>query len=253
MKIIDLSTTIGNSPESTPEFLRTKIEYYNHESGAKQIEMLLKVPPQLLKNNEGWAVETITKLGTHDSTHVDAPWHYNSLINGEKALTIDNLPLEWFFNDGVVFNMTKKVEGDPVTIEDIENELARIKYKLKPLDIVLIYTGRDIFYNDPQYMFKGCGVTADATKWLYDKGIRVMGIDAWGWDKPLNMQAQDAISKNKTGIFWVAHQADIQYSHMERLMNLSSLPPTGFKVACFPLKIKDGSAAPARVVAILSD
>ncbi|MEL7533704.1 MAG: cyclase family protein, partial [Bacteroidota bacterium] len=41
--------------------------------------------------------------------------------------------------------------------------------------------------------------------------------------------------------------------HMEQLTNLDALPTTGFEVAAFPLKIKGGSAAPARVVAILKD
>ncbi len=80
-----------------------------------------------------------------------------------------------------------------------------------------------------------------------------MGIDAWGWDRPLHLQAQEAIKKNAPGIFWAAHQADLDYSQIERLVNLDALPPTGFKVACFPLKIKGASAAPARVVAILKD
>jgi kynurenine formamidase len=34
-------------------------------------------------------------------------------------------------------------------------------------------------------------------------------------------------------------------------MNLGELPPEGFTVACFPLRVAGGSAAPARVVAIL--
>ena len=37
---------------------------------------------------------------------------------------------------------------------------------------------------------------------------------------------------------------------MEQLVNLGALPPFGFKVSVFPLKIKGASAAPARVVAI---
>jgi kynurenine formamidase len=55
------------------------------------------------------------------------------------------------------------------------------------------------------------------------------------------------------GVFWAAHQSDLPYSQIERLVNLGSLPPFGFKVACFPLKIQGGSAGPARVVAILQD
>ncbi len=251
MKIIDLSSTIENSPEGTPDFLRIQVDYNSHDDGASQVETLLNVPRNLFRNNEGWATETITKLGTHDATHVDAPWHYNTEIGGERAQTIDQLPLEWFFSDGVTLDMTHKEEGDPVTVDDIQNELERINYVIKPMDIVLVNTGRDRFYGQPDYIFKGCGVTAAATRWLFEQGVRVMGIDAWGWDKPLNLQAQEALEKNEKGIFWQAHQVDLPYSHMERLVNLGQLPPSGFRVACFPLKIKAGSAAPARVVAIL--
>jgi len=253
MRIIDLSATIEQSPEGAPDLLRTEIAYHTHADGAAGIETLLNVPPALLRDGEGWATETITHLGTHSSTHVDAPWHYNSRIQGERAFTIDELPLEWFFGDGVKLDMTAKEEGDPVTEGDIKEELARIAYELKPGDIVLINTGRDIYYGEPDYMFKGCGVTQGATRWLYEQGIRVMGIDAWGWDLPLDRQARQALDAGERGIFWAAHQADLPYSHIERLVNLGGLPPLGFTVSCFPLKIKGASAGPARVVAILPE
>jgi kynurenine formamidase len=78
-----------------------------------------------------------------------------------------------------------------------------------------------------------------------------MGIDAWGWDAPLHLQAQEAIERDEPGIFWAAHQVGLRYSQIERLVGLDQLPPTGFTVACFPLRIVGASAAPARVVAIL--
>lgn len=253
MRVIDLSAMIEPSPDGTPDFLRTEIAYHDHADGAAGIENRFHVPSGLLRNGEGWATETITRLGTHSSTHVDAPWHYNSHIQGKKAPTIDELPLEWFFGDGVRLDMTAKEEGDAITEADIQKELDRIGYDLKPFDIVLINTGRDIYYGQPEYMFKGCGVTQSATWWLYDRGIRVMGIDAWGWDVPLDRQARQALEKREKGVFWAAHQADRPYSHIERLVNLDKLPPSGFTVSCFPLKIKGGSAGPARVVAIIPE
>ena len=131
--------------------------------------------------------------------------------------------------------------------------MARIGYDLKPLDIVLVRTGCDRYYGQPDYMLHGCGVTAEATRWLFDQGIRVMGIDAWGWDIPIHMQAEAARAAQEPGVFWAAHQADVPYLQIERLVNLGGLPSSGFKVACFPLKIKGASAGPARVVAILED
>ena len=118
---------------------------------------------------------------------------------------------------------------------------------------MLVRTGRDAFYAELDYIARGPAVTADATRWLFDRGVRVMGIDAWGWDGPLHIQAEAARAAGRPGVFWAAHQADLPYSQIERLFNLAALPPTGFQVACFPLKIVGASAAPARVVAILPD
>ena len=61
------------------------------------------------------------------------------------------------------------------------------------------------------------------------------------------------MATGKPGIFWAAHQVGLPYSQIERLANLDQLPPNGFTVACFPLRLVGASAAPARVVAILDD
>jgi kynurenine formamidase len=135
----------------------------------------------------------------------------------------------------------------------LEEALAASGERLSPGDIVLVRTGRDAFYGQAGYIDRGPGVTAEATRWLYDQGVRVMGIDAWGWDRPLRLQAKDALERDAAGVFWEAHQADLPYSQIERLVGLDQLPPHGFTVACFPLRIVGASAASARVVAIIDD
>jgi kynurenine formamidase len=80
-----------------------------------------------------------------------------------------------------------------------------------------------------------------------------MGIDAWGWDGPLQLQAQEVLERGEPGIFWAAHQSDLDYCQIERLANLGELPASGFRVACFPLRIVGASAAPARVVAMVQE
>ena len=253
MRIIDLSAPIVNSPPETLDVLRTEVEFSDHAQGAEVIENLFGVGKELLRDGEGWANEFFTRFGTHNSTHVDAPYHYNSTIGGEPAQTIDELPLEWFVNPGVVLDFDGREDGHAIDVEDVDAALGKAGHDLKPLDIVLVRTGCDRYIDMDEYMSHGPGVTGPATKWLFDRGVRVMGIDAWGWDRPLWMQAMEAKESGEKGIFWQAHQVDLPYSQIERLVNLDQLPPTGFTVSCLPLPLVGGSAAPARVVAMIDN
>jgi kynurenine formamidase len=250
LPLIDLSAPIRPDPAEWPDVLRTDIQFEDHAQGAQAIDTLFGVKPELLRDAEGWATETFLRFGTHNSTHVDAPWHYNSKIEGKPAQTIDQLPLEWFYAPGVVVDATDREDGEVLSADDMRERVPR---ELNDLDIVLVRTGRDEFYGQPDYIARGPGVSAEATRWLHEQGVRVMGIDAWGWDAPLHLQAEEAKKAGKPGIFWAAHQVDLAYSQIERLCNLGSLPGEGFRVACFPLRIEGGSAAPARVVAIVPD
>ena len=144
-RFVDLSAPIAPSPEGTPEFLATGVDFFSHAAGAAEIEGLFGVPARLLRDGEGWTRETITNLGTHISTHVDAPYHYNSTIRGEPAQTIDQLPLEWFFAPGVVLDFTGRDDGDAVRVEDLEPALAAAGHELRERDIVLVRTDCDRF------------------------------------------------------------------------------------------------------------
>ena len=251
MRIVDLSVPISPSPPEVPEALRTEIERRDHAAGAEDIATMFGVGPGLLREGEGWAVETFLRFGTHNSTHVDAPYHYNSVVAGQPAQTIDELPLDWFFRPGVVLDFHQREDGETISERDVEAALVEVDHEVAERDIVLVRTGRDAFYGELDYAVRGPGVSAGATRWLYERGVRVMGIDAWGWDRPLHLEAAEALQRGEPGIFWAAHQADLAYSQIERLANLDQLPPTGFTVACFPLRLVGGSGAPARVVAIL--
>lgn len=248
MRLVDLSAPIAPDPPDLPDLLRTDVTYSGHAEGAAAIEALFGVDASLLRDGEGWATDTFTNLGTHNSTHVDAPWHYNSTIGGERAQTIDELPLDWFYAPGLVVEARDRDDGEALSAADVRERLPRDPGER---EIVLVRTGRDAHYGEPDYIARGPGVGAEATRWLFERGVRVMGIDAWGWDAPLHLQAERARAERRTGIFWAAHQADLPYAQIERLVNLGELPDQGFSVACFPLRLVGGSAAPARVVAIL--
>ncbi|GAC1327287.1 MAG: cyclase family protein [Candidatus Dormibacteria bacterium] len=251
LRLVDLSAPIVATPADAPGLFRTEIEFQDHARGAAGVEAMFGVGPELLRDGEGWAIETFTRFGTHNSTHVDAPYHYNSTIDGQPALTVDQLPLDWFLRPGVVVDFSERGDGETIDVAELEAALGASGHALSPLDIVLIRTGRDAYLGAADYIARGPGVSAAATRWLYGQGVRVMGVDAWGWDRPLHLQAAEALETRRPGIFWAAHQAGISYCQIERLANLDQLPPSGFTVACFPLRLVGGSAAPARVVAIL--
>jgi len=251
MKIVDLSKPIQYNKQD-PWFMKVKIKHKSHKK-AKWLIRLLGLPFKLFpKNFVGWADDSIVKMGVHSTTHIDAPWHYSPECNGKPSKTVDEIPLEWCYNHGIVINMSYKVDFDPITTEDIQQFLDKEKLTIEPNMIVLIRTGRDKFNGTKDFHKVGTGMSADATIWLINKGVKVMGIDAWGWDLPLPYLIEQAKKTNNSDLFWEAHLVgqNHEYCHMEQLVNLDQLPYSGFKIAVFPLKIVGASAAPARVVAM---
>ena len=174
-------------------------------------------------------------------------------MNGQPAKTIDEIPLDWCYGDGLVIDMKHKEDFDPITVQDLEDFLSKENLSLKAGMIVLINTGRSVYNGTKDFPDRGTGMSAKATEWLIDQGIKVMGIDSWGWDLPLRYLIKKAKETNNSELFWEAHLVGQrkEYCHIEQLVNLNALPVTGFKVAVFPLKIVGASAAPARVVAII--
>jgi len=256
-RFIDLSISIEPGLPSDPPMMIPKIDYIDHTMGGEQMkEFYPGLSKEQLPGGLGWAVEFIT-LTTHSGTHLDAPYHYHPTMDGgERALTIDEIPLEWCFNNGVVLDFRHKGDGERITVEDVKKELQRIQYEIQPLDIVLVQTGADAAWGTEEYLVKGAGMDRDSTLFLTEKGVKVVGIDAWSWDRPLPFQAKEFKDTGDPKVIWEAHFAGIEigYCHMEKLANLSAIGTSyGFTVCCFPIKIKGASAGWARPVAIIEE
>jgi kynurenine formamidase len=253
MRIYDLSLPMEPSPSGQSRAF--KIEHHTHEQGSVAMQNSFGCKGDDLPQSLGWATDTLT-LGTHDGTHVDAPWHYAPVAGGNKSRTIDQMPMEWFYGDGVVLDMRHKVKGSAISVDDLKAALKKIGYKLKTGDIVFIHTGTDKLWGTTDYFDGGCGMTRESTLWLLNQGIRVVGTDAWSWDRPFWAIKEEFQKTKDAGILWGAHYAgrEKEYCHIEKLANLDKLPkPYGFKVACFPIKITGASAGWVRVAAIFED
>ena len=255
-RFVDLSVPLETGIASDPPMALPQIQYFAHDQTAEQI---LSFFPGLdrsdLPGGEGWAVEQLT-ISTHNGTHVDAPYHYHSTMNGgERAITIDEVPLEWCYGRGVKLDFREVPDGHVVGAMEVEAELARIGHELQPLDIVVVNTSAGERYGHDDYLARGCGMGREATNYLTSRGVRMCGTDAWSWDAPFIHTARKYAETGDASIIWEGHRAGMEqgYCQIEKLTNLDQLPPHGFTVSAFPFKIKGASGGFTRAVAIFEE
>lgn len=259
-RFVDISVPLQAGIASDPPHMLPKIQYSDHHITAPAIANFFGVGVDQLPNGEYAAVERC-EISTHNGTHLDAPYHYFSRMNeklvpgGERSWRIDEVPLEWCFNPAVKLDFRSFADGYVVTPSDVERELDRIAHTLAPLEIVVVNTRAGQRYGEPDFLDAGCGMGKAATLWLLERGVRLVGTDAWSWDAPFSHTKKRIDEGGSPDLIWEGHRAgrEIGYSHLEKLSNLEALPSSGFEIVCFPVKVHQGSAGWTRAVAILND
>lgn len=255
-KFIDISIQLENDIKSDPQGYTPQIEYFGHQQTMSELESFFPgLQASDLPDEEGWSYERVNLI-THNGTHLDAPYHFSKIMDGNKrAITIDEVPLEWCFQAGVKLDFRHFPDGYVVTKQDVITELKRIRHTLKPFEIVLINTRAGSRYGHDDYLSAGCGMGRDATLYLLEQGVKITGIDGWSWDAPFVHTKEKYLKTHDASLIWEGHKAgrEIGYCHLEKLHNLEVLPPHGFTVCCFPVKIKAASAGWVRAVAIIEE
>ena len=259
-RFVDLSVPIENGVASDPEYSRPEITYLGHgETIDRMRASFPDLTPEHLPDGAAWAIEKLT-VTTHHGTHLDAPWHFHPTTNhalgpGERSPTIDEIPLDWCFRPGVKLDFRGFADGTVATALDVERELSRIGHTLQPYDIVVVNTRAGVRYGADDYVRAGCGMGREATLYLLERGVRITGTDAWSWDAPFDVTQERVAATGDYSLIWEGHKAGREraYCHLEKLHNLEALPPTGFTIACFPVKIRGASAGWTRAVAILPE
>jgi kynurenine formamidase len=178
-RIIDISVPLQRDIASDPPGTEPKVTYFDHKQSAPQVCTFFPgLTPAELPDGEGWAVERID-ISTHNGTHLDAPWHFASTMDkGKRAITIDEVPLEWCFQPGLKLDFRHFPNGYVATPDDIEAELKRIGHTLRPLEIVVVNTSAGRRYGEPDYVPTGCGMGREATFYLTSRGVKISGTDA---------------------------------------------------------------------------
>ncbi len=248
--VVDLSDRLRN--ETSPfEPMPHQIDYVGHEQTPALFADALGIPAETWPGGQMAAVERVS-LSSHAGTHVDAPYHYAPDSEGRPARTIDEVPLEWCFGDGVLLDFSDREPGAGIDAGDVAVQLARIEHELAPGDVVLVRTDASREFDRPGYENRHAGLRASAVELMVEAGVRMIGIDAWGLDRPFDVMAAEARDGDVEQL-WEAHfyGRRREYCQIEKLCNLDQLPgPTGFRVYAFPVNLARASAGWARVVAV---
>lgn len=247
-QLIDLSVPVLDGPsEATP----VEVSVLDHRAAPAA----LGLRPEDFPEGESISNETVT-LTTHTGTHMDAPLHYGLRSGGRPAAAIDGIPLEWCFAPGFRLDLRHLPPGSPITAGDLEDALAKIPYEPAAGDIGLIWTGADRLWGTAAYRTEFPGMTRESTAYLVERGVRVIGTDTWGFDRPFAAMVGDYRESGDNRVLWPAHLygREQPYCQLEKLANLGALPAaTGFTVACFPVKLAGLGAGWTRVVAIVDE
>jgi len=265
LKIIDLSLPID---DKAFEVHHVDIERVSHSAGVEKFNRVIMgktlkgrlqyllgkriLKKEDLPDEEFLSLEVIHSP-VHIGTHLDYSFHYGSKSEGRPAKTAEEIPLEWCYADGVKLDLTHKKPNEVVKAPDLEQALKMINYTLKHNDIVLLHTGADKLFGSARYFSEYPGIDISAIDYLLDRGVKIFGVDTMGIDRPYKFMLKEFLEEKKP--LYPAHfyGRKREFIHIERLSNLDKLPAAGFKVICFPVKIKYTGAAWSRVVAVLSE
>ncbi|HEY2961244.1 MAG TPA: cyclase family protein [Pyrinomonadaceae bacterium] len=185
----------------------------------------------------------------HGGTHIDAPVHFAKAHN-----TVDQIPLEQLMGDGIVIDVTSQCAANRdylVSVADFQN-WEKKNGQIKPGTIVFLRTGFSKFYPDrKQYLGtdeRGAeavaklhfpGLDPAAARWLtQNRSIKAIGLDTASID-----YGQSTLFESHRTLF------EKNIPALENVANLDQLPEKGFSVIALPMKIKNGSGGPVRIVA----
>jgi kynurenine formamidase len=235
-KLIDLSMAVHGDMVVFPRVVRPALVMYeNWQEFAERVGAAQYGATSL-------TASYMVVIGDHVGTHIDALRHLRETNGGGP----ETIPIDYCYGDGVCLDFRHLPKGAGISVDDVKAALCKIKYSLKPLDIVLIHTGAGKIQDSESYLTDHVGMTGEATHWMLDQGIKVMGIDAVTFDPPIW-----AMFERKQ--FWEAHRVMLEreYYHLENMTNFDQLPDHGFKLCVLPIKWSNTTAAPVRAVAIL--
>jgi kynurenine formamidase len=230
LHILDLSHELSPTIPVYPGHM--KVAFWDHMTHAESLLRLGDTPFR------GYAVKGMS-LCDHDSTHVDAIYHFNP---DRPDLTIDSFPIDYCFTDAVWVDVSDVPPRAHITIERFRRAMDEAGVERMPEGgSVLYYTGAATRWARPlEFVRDFAGLDAQASRWILDQGVVNVLTDAVSTDV-----VTDTSYPNHT-----AH-AEYLVNHTEIVNNIELIPRhSGFSLIVAPLRLMGCTGSPARIFAL---
>lgn len=189
----------------------------------------------------------------HGGTHLDAPIHF-----AEDRKTVEELELDQLTGYASVIDVSENVSQNhdyQIRFDEIE-EWERNYGEIAEGTILLFHTGLSQYWPDAeQYLgtdkrgeealaeLSFPGIHPETARWLVDnRNIKAVGLDTPSLD-----YGQSELFETHQILF------EENIPGFENVANLDQLPATGAYIVALPMKIRDGSGAPLRIAAHVSE
>ena len=175
-----------------------------------------------------WYVVSKVAMSGHAGTHVEAPFHAV-----ENGASVGQVPVDCFFGEAVVLDLSDVPWAEPVPIERIE-AAARNAGGIRRGEIIFLRfdwdrrsegDGRHPPYPSPQ-----------ALRWLIDQGIKLIGIDSPGLEVPGDRRLTNHHQLFDHGIPLIESLAHLEDLHESRIYVFAQ-PLLAFGADAIPLRV----------------
>jgi kynurenine formamidase len=230
LKVLDLSREISPDIPVYPGHMKVAIwTHMTHE------ESRLRLGDSPFR---GYAVKGIS-LCDHDSTHMDAVYHFNP---DRPDLTIETIPIEKCFTDGVWIDVSDVAPRTHITLDRVRRAMEQAGVERLPEGgTLLYYTGAAKLWPDAiAYCSRYPGLDGEASRWILDQGVVNILTDAVSTDNPADLTYPN-------------HTACAEYlvNHTEVVNNIERIPVhQGFSVMVVPLRLVGCTGSPVRIFAL---
>lgn len=180
---------------------------------------------------DGWYAHDL-QIYSHSGTHMDAPVHF-----GVNPSSIDEWAPERLITECHVVRIEDCPPQKRITIDD----LGHVRDQFKPGQSLLLVTGWHQFIGQEKYRNELPGISAELADWMAERQVNMVLVEPPSVADVNNREEVTDIHQRLLG-------GDIII--VEGVTNTFDIRTKRVRIVAFPLKIRKGDGAPARVIAI---